>query len=271
MGDDAVLTTAFDPALSSPDHAPGGATRPCALDAGAAGPALVEAHLCTIQEAVRRTARRYRLTGDDAGELLSRVVIRLLERDAAALRTFRGDSSLLTFLTSVARRLLLDHWIAERGRWRPSADARRLGRVAICLERLVYRDGLPLSQCGATIHERFGVAYTEEELAFMLSLLPLRQARSFIPHDGLDLPASDLDPLERLLVQMSRPRGAGLARALDLLDPEERLLVRLRFHDGLTVARIAETRGMDQRRLYARFVRITKRLRALMERPALCA
>jgi RNA polymerase sigma factor (sigma-70 family) len=264
MGDDAVLETAFNPALSLANATPLLPVRRGRIAPAADGPALVAEHLCTIEEAVRTTARRYRLTGDEAGELLSRVVIRLLEREAAALRGFRGESTLLTFLTSVARRLLLDRWIAERGRWRPSIDAQRLGRVAICLERLIYRDGLPLSQTAETIRRRLGVSYTDDELAFMLLVLPARPSRSFVSIDAVDLPSGGPDPLERLLRRRSSSRRARLARALNALDSEDRLLVKLRFHEGRSVAQIAILHGFDQRRLYTRFARIMKRLRVHM-------
>ena len=47
---------------------------------------------------------------------------------------------------AVIQRLFLDARIAKWGKWRPSVSARRLGGVAVLLERLLTRDGLSLTR-----------------------------------------------------------------------------------------------------------------------------
>ena len=59
-----------------------------------------------LAHVVRHTAaaRSVKLSGDDEDDLLADVFVRLLEGDGAALRNFKGHSSLASYLTVVARR-----------------------------------------------------------------------------------------------------------------------------------------------------------------------
>ena len=144
------------------------------------GPALVSACLPQIQQAIAFVCRQRRLTRDEAHDLASDVHVRLLQHDAAVLRRYRGESSLNTFLVVVIQRVLLDARIARAGKWRPSAVARRLGRVAIHLERLVFYDGLSLAEAGPLVREHTGATHTDDELHFLLMLLPARRRRRMV-------------------------------------------------------------------------------------------
>ncbi len=53
------------------------------------------------------TARGIRLTADDRDDLCAEVFLRLVQDDFAVLRHFRGQSSLATYLTVVARRIVV--------------------------------------------------------------------------------------------------------------------------------------------------------------------
>jgi RNA polymerase sigma factor for flagellar operon FliA len=230
------------------------------------GPALLALYLPDIQDAIRCVSKQRNLTADEAEELSSVVYLRLLQRNGAILRNFRGESSLRTFLVVVVRRILLDGWIARSGKWRPSADARRLGRVAVRLERLVFRDGMPLPQAAQMIRMSLRVTDSDDELAFLLSLLPSRPARQFVSDDCLaGRRSAEPDPLESLLERSGDARSAMLSRVLATLDAEDRELVTLRFEQQLSVRRIAQLRGLDEKPLYRRFDRVLRQLRAGME------
>lgn len=58
-------------------------------------------------------ARSVRLSKDDVDDLCAEVFLALLADDFAVLRRFRGDSSLATYLTVVARRIIVRE-IAQR-------------------------------------------------------------------------------------------------------------------------------------------------------------
>ena len=89
---------------------------------------------------------RHHLPGSEADDFGSHVKLKLIEDDYAILRKFEGRSNLRTYLTVVIQRLFLDYRIKAWGKWRPSAEAKRSGPVAILLERLTQRDGYGLEE-----------------------------------------------------------------------------------------------------------------------------
>lgn len=232
------------------------------------GAALVSAHLPAIDRAIRFVCRQRRLSRDRADDLASDVYFRLLQHDGAVLRRYRGDSSLHTFLVVVIQRVLLDGQVARNGRFRPSASARRLGQVAIALERLVYRDGLSLTESARLIRSRLGVDDTDDELHFLLMLLPPRHCRQVVGDRELDARASDApDPEARLLQACLAPPRARIARALAALPDDDREIVRLRFGAGLRLSEIARLRRIDEKAIYRRYHRALATLRLSASAP----
>ena len=59
-------------------------------------------------------ARSVRVTPEDVDDLCAEVFLALLDRDYAVLRAFRGDSSLATYLTVVARRVIVREMARRR-------------------------------------------------------------------------------------------------------------------------------------------------------------
>lgn len=260
-----VLTT-LDPTLSrgNATEFPGPRTAP--VERNLTAGALVLAHLTDIRFAIRTVVRRRRLSEDETDELSSIVFLRLLQRDGTVLRQFRGESTLRTFLVVVVRRILQDVWTAQRGKWRPSVTARSLGRVAVQLEQSIYRDGMRLPEAAEAIRGRTGAAYSDDELGFMLSLLPPRPPKRFVGEDCLrGLASPEPSPLDALLERSTPWRGARLAAAMRTLSAEDRRLVTLRFQGGRTVAELARLEGTDQKRLYRQFDRAFRQLRAAIE------
>jgi RNA polymerase sigma factor (sigma-70 family) len=227
------------------------------------GAALVSAHLPAVDRAIRFVCRRRRLPRDQADDLASDVYLRLLQHDGAVLRSYRGDSSLNTFLVVVIERVLLDARIARDGKFRPSASARRLGRVAIALEQLVYRDGLSLTESAHLLRSRLGIDDTDDELHFLLMLLPPRPCRQVVGDRVLEDRAADgPDPETRLLDACLAPSRTRIARALAGLPEDDREIVRLRFGAGLRLSEIARLRRIDEKAIYRRFHRTLATLRA---------
>ena len=107
---------------------------------------LFQRELPLIDGVIRFVVRRHRLPASEADEFVAHARLRLIEHDYQILRRFGGRSSLRTYLATVIERLLLDYRIREWGKWRPSAEARRAGPVAVRLDQLLNRDGLPFHQ-----------------------------------------------------------------------------------------------------------------------------
>jgi RNA polymerase sigma factor for flagellar operon FliA len=226
---------------------------------------LYSEHAETIEAVLSYVRRAHRLSADDGDEFASWARLRLLEDDCAVLRKFRGLSTFKTFVVTVIQRLFLDWRIKEWGKWRPTADARRLGPVAVELERLVLRDGIDFEQAVETLVSK-GTALTRDECDRVWRELPRRPSRQRAPEDALETisvsaPVNDSIELGEQSQNASRARVA-LAEALPSLSPQEQLIIRLRFQDGITVARIAQLIGEEQKPLYRRIEQILVRLRA---------
>jgi RNA polymerase sigma factor for flagellar operon FliA len=238
----------------------------CTLTSRPAGDvSLFSEHRRLIEAVIRTVIRRRRMTRDEAEDFASVARLGLLEDGCAVIRNFRGESSLSTFLIRVVDRMLLDYRVENWGKWRPSARARRLGRLAMQLEKLTSRDGLTFDEAAETLRTNFQVARTDAELWAIYRQLPERTPRVLLADDALTtIPASIASFDEGPRADGAWMIGA-LVRALSRLEPEDRMLLHQRFFGGIRTVRIARARGLDQKRLYARFSRILGKLRVCLE------
>ena len=210
---------------------------------------------------LKRLARRHRLTRDETDELHSRLHLRLVQDDYAALRQFEGRSGFATYLTTVAERLRLDLQVSRWGKWRPSVEAARLGETASQLERLMSRDRLSFDEACEILWTSHAATESRAELEKLRDQLPARRPRPAV---------LSLQQLEKLPVPVAPPEHhpdrspavrRALARALYSLPVADRRLVRLRFKDRWTVAKIAREHNLDQKSAYRRFDAIYRSLR----------
>jgi RNA polymerase sigma factor (sigma-70 family) len=231
---------------------------------------LYLSHAEAIENAIRIVSRRHRLSGPDAEDFASSVRVKLLEDDCAVLRGFQQRSSIQTFLVAVVQRHCLDHRNKSWGKWRPSATAKRLGPLAMQLERMLYRDGLSFDQAVETLRTNHRLSLETAELDQIRRQLPDRPPRRFVGEDLLeDVPLLHPDP-ESLAARATGQRvlqecSAAIDGALGQLEPSDALLIRMRFYDGLTVARIARILHADQKPLYRRLERALGRVRSALE------
>ena len=224
--------------------------------------------LAVIERVIRWVCARHGLRGADAEDFASTVKLRLIENDYEVLGKFEGRSSMKTYLTSVVVRMYLDFQVQRFGKWRPSAEARRLGPVALRLERLLYRDGLPFEEaCGVLLSDP-NVRETRAELEALRARIPQRTSRRAEPRD-LDpvAPGDDgLTAVVRAERQALADRVFTAVRcALAKLPARDRVFLRLHFQSGLSVADAARALHADQKALYRRKEEILKRLRADIE------
>src|SRR5207247_4910890 len=127
-----------------------------------------------IERVVVWVCARRCLRGADAEDFASTVKLRLIEDDYEVLARFEGRSSLKTYLTVVVNRFYLDYQTQRFGKWRSSAEARRLGPVALRLEVLLYRDGLTFEEASGVLRTDMRVTDSVEALYEMKRKLPLR-------------------------------------------------------------------------------------------------
>ncbi len=105
-------------------------------------------------------ARSVPLSPDDVEDLSAEVFVTLLSNNYGVLRAFRGKSSLATYLTVIARRIVVKE-ITQR------KHSEALGHVS------VHGSSLDAAHAGATESQRIE---NREEVARLLSDLPPREA-----------------------------------------------------------------------------------------------
>lgn len=226
-------------------------------------------HLPLCERVVSALARRRCLSPDEQEDFSSWARLRLVENGEAILGRFKGQSTLSTYLTTVVHNLFRDYRIAKWGKYRPSAAAKRMGTVAVRLEMLVARDGLPLDEAVEILRRNEGVRESVEELEAMAARLPVRAPRRFEGEETLaHLPGGERAE-ERVLRREAAESAGRVEAALDeglrTLSPEDRLILKLRVQDGFSVADVARSLHLEQKPLYRRLEQLTARLRQEME------
>jgi RNA polymerase sigma factor (sigma-70 family) len=228
---------------------------------------LLLENLPVLERVVASLGRRYGMSPAEIEDLSSTIKLRIVEDDYAVFRKFRGESSISTYLTVVITMMAREERVAQRGRWRPSAAAQRLGPVGIGLETLVHQKGYALAEAGEVMRSRGETTLSDRELAELLRQLPRRAPMR--PVEVGEEPLREqpaIDDAEHCLAgQETSARLAGMQRALGeslaALPLEDRLLLKLRFWQEASIADAARILGVEQRPLYRRLERILNDLR----------
>lgn len=234
---------------------------------------LFLAYLPHTDKVVTHLCRRYHFRAEECQDFRSHVHLKLIEDDYAVFRKFQGKSSLETYLTTVVSNLMKDYLNHLWGKWRPSAEAQRLGPAAILLELLLVREGLSFDEAVRVMQINHKVEKSWQELADLAAQLPVRTIRIAEGEDGLDdLPAPG-EGADGPIV--SEERQARMRKALEVLKEarqalpaEDRLILRMMLDDRLTIAQVARTLRLDpkqEKQLYRRIQRIYKELRETLE------
>ncbi|HUP62254.1 MAG TPA: sigma-70 family RNA polymerase sigma factor [Thermoanaerobaculia bacterium] len=229
-------------------------------------------HLATIERIAAFVARRNHLKPEEAAEFTQEVRVRMLDDDYAVIRKFERRSSFSTYLTTVILRLYHQYRVEQWGKWRPSAEAKRLGDKAITLERLLTRDRLTFDEAVKMLTTPAGSQYTVSELDAIYLRLPPRSPRPMLVSDehAPEVAATDNDPGDRA-ESRDRERAArevttAIDRLIESLDAEDRLILQLRFWQALKVPDIAQRLHIEQKKIYKRLERLFGVMRRELEK-----
>jgi len=229
---------------------------------------LFLSELALIERVILWVCARRCLRGADAEDFGSTVKLRFIENDYEILGRFEGRSSLKTYITAVVNHLYLDYQTQRFGKWRPSAEARRLGPVALRLESLLYRDGLSFEEARGVLQTDYQVAESHEALHELSLKLPRRSRRRPGASDGDEPPApgSAISTVEQAERQLLAERTfLTLQKALGRLPARDQIVLRMHIEAGLSVADVARALGEEQKALYRKRDALLKRLRLDLE------
>lgn len=228
-------------------------------------------HLRAIESIAGWVARRNRLDTDETAEFVQEVCFRLLDNDYAILRKFEGRASITTYLTTVIGRLFNQYRVERWGKWRPSAEAKRLGDKAITLERLTTRDGYTFDEAVKILTTPGGSQYTIGELEAIYLRLPNRGPRPVMVAGDVapDIIATDGETDDRVTRKERESVALKAVRSIDTvmaqMNPEDRLILQLRYFSALKVPEIARRLHHDQKWLYKRLDALCEKIRRKME------
>lgn len=216
-----------------------------------------------------KVCRRQRLSAAETDDFRSDVRLHFIERNYEVLRRFEGRSSLTTYITVVIQRLFLDRRNRLWGKWRPSAEARRLGPTAILLERLVTRDGWSSDQALETLRVNHGVVVDDALRTLCEKFGKRTPSRQLVTEDHAtetaDATPSPEDNVLRAEQDFLAKRvQTALERSCQTLTAEERLILKMRFEDRVPVADIARALHSDQKRLYRTIPRLLETVGAAL-------
>jgi len=229
-------------------------------------------NLGTVDRIVRYVCRANRLHATDAEDFASEVKLALVVHDYDVIRKFEGRSSFSTYLTTVIQRLFYQHRVKEWGKWRPSAEAKRLGQKAITLERLLTRDGFSFAEACQFLTTGAGPDYTLVELEAIYVRLPPRQPRPVLVDEESSADAvpdgkgADDEVLGKERDRINRITAAVLDDELGKLEAGDQHILRLRFWQGKKAPEIAATLHIEQKKVYKRIDKLLLRLRRELER-----
>ena len=241
------------------------------------GEQLFLKELETIESAIRFACGRAALVDAEAEDFASEVKMRLIENDYAVLRTFEGRAKFRTFIDIVIHRMLLDLRIQQWGKWRSSAEAKRLGPIAVELETIINRDGRSVRE--ALPHcRKFDPTVTVETLNELATRLPERTQRprpvnvdtvsDELRIDGDTVSEAAFGAEHKVTAEAA---GEIIRSTIAELSHDDRLLLRLHFGAGMTIAAIARTQQMEQKPLYRRLQRCLRELRRRLEASGISA
>lgn len=235
------------------------------------------AHLGLIDRIVAHVCRRNHWDGDEAQEFSGYVRLKLIDRDYAVIAKFEGRSTFATYLVTVVQRLAFQYRVELWGKWRPSAEAQRLGQAGILLERLLTRDGYSFDEAMNALTTGRHRSFTRAELEAIYLRLPQRRPRPVLVHDvsaARNVPGrSDADAgvVRTEREHLARRAMEALDGALATLSDEDQLIIRMRFWSGRSVRDIAGATGITARRLYKRLEHVIRILRRSLQDAGLAA
>jgi RNA polymerase sigma factor (sigma-70 family) len=218
-----------------------------------------------IEQVIKAICRRKGMDADAIEEFAAEVKLRLVKDNYAILRAFEGRSRFETYIAAVVKRLLLDYRNHEWGKWHDSAEAQRLGDMAVDVERAVHRDGRSVQEAVTLLRDRHP-ELTRAEAERILARLPPRVRRTMVDLEEASGVAAEPERHDVTRAETARRISEAVRSFIGGLPAEDQLIFRLRFEADMTVAQIARSMQLDQALLYRRLYKHYRELRDVLTR-----
>jgi RNA polymerase sigma factor for flagellar operon FliA len=224
-------------------------------------------NLCLIDKAIGYVCQRNRAGRDEEEDFGSYVKFKLIESNYAIIRKFEGRSAFATYMTTVVQRMFFQYRVQMWGKWRPSAQARRLGDQGITLERLLTRDGYTYGEAVAVLTGGNDPVFTAEEIEAIYVRLPVRLPRPVLvaAENTANVPAVEQALFSGERAVMARHTAGTIDAAIALMEAEDQLILRLRFWNARTIPQIACALKIDGKKLYKRIGKLLVQLKFTLE------
>jgi RNA polymerase sigma factor (sigma-70 family) len=233
-------------------------------------------NLSVIDRAIGYVCHHNHIDRDEGEEFGSHVKFKLIESNYAIIRKFEGRSSFGTYMTTVIQRMFFQYRVQMWGKWRPSAEAKRLGAKGITVERLLTRDGYTHAETASILTTGSNPVFSLTEIEAIFIRLPVRRPRPVLVSaiDNMDKgplvePEHELFRGER--GEAARHAASTIDAVMVSMDPEDQMILRLRFWAGRKIPQIGLALGLDHSKLYKRIDKLLAQLKLALEKEGLSA
>jgi RNA polymerase sigma factor (sigma-70 family) len=222
---------------------------------------LFLSYLKFIERVSRFLARDHGYQEEEAEDFRAHVLTMLIRDEYAVFRKFQGRCSLELYLKTVIRRLYIDYEIAQKGKWRSSVTARRMGPIAAQLEELLCRKRHSFEEAFQILCSLHGNDIDRESLQNIAQKLPKRWGKSTIQFVDLESqshhePRSDIPAPDLQIVDDTRLLNQIVREFLNRLTGSDRLILKMRFQDDFTFEEIAHFIKKKKMQVYSRLQKI---------------
>ena len=141
-----------------------------------------------------------------------------------------------------------------------------MGKTAVHLEQLLFRDRLSFPEACETLRQNAGVDVSDTQLDRLRGSLRSRPRPVMCSLEDVDpSQCAALEDQASAAASITPAVRRALFQAMERLPTTERRLLTLRFVKGWTVSRIARHLGLDQKATYRHLARIYHTMRVTIE------
>lgn len=231
---------------------------------------LLLQNLALIERIIAAVCRRKGLTPEEIDEFGSDVRLRFVKDGEAIIGAFKGRGSFEGYLAAVIARHLVDFRNRIWGKWRASANANRLGELAVEVERLMQRDGRSIDDALVLLQDRYP-EITRADIEEVASSIRPRQRR-------VNVELTEYSSFTEAAGSLSLERAESAALISDVvsafierLPEDDQLIFVMRFESDMSVSEISRALTIDLQALFRRFYRRFQELRKVLEEAGVAA